>query len=61
MHNYGRHRSGQVGESISYCELAALRNLTEDFIHDPAERLFITNDLAAMTRNVALNLSREHA
>ncbi|MEO8777749.1 MAG: hypothetical protein ABI389_03675 [Rhodanobacter sp.] len=58
MVNYGRHRSDLVGENVSYCELAALRDLTEDFIHDPAERLFITNDLAAMTRNVALTLSR---
>lgn len=58
MENYGKHRSDRIGENISYCELAALRDLGDDFIHDPAERLFITNDLAAMTRNVALNLSR---
>jgi hypothetical protein len=39
-------------------EMTGRRKLSDDFLHEPTERLFVTNDLAAMTRSIMISWDR---
>lgn len=58
VHEYGVQKSHYWGEQASFAELAALRLMDDEFLHDPIQRLFITNDIAAMTQSVAVSWHR---
>ncbi len=58
VHEYGVQKSHYWNEEASFAELAALRMMNDEFLHDPIQRLFITNDIAAMTLSVAVSWHR---
>ena len=43
-----------VGNDQVFAEMTGRRKLSPDFLHEPTERLFVTNDLAAMTRGIMI-------
>jgi len=47
-----------VHREDDFAELWLRQRLNADFLHESTEQLFVTNDLAAMTRAIMLSWSR---
>lgn len=54
----GVQRDAHLPGTEFHAELAARRALADDFLHNPTERLFISNDIAAMTRAMMISWKR---
>ena len=55
----GVRRDARDRGGACFAEFRARRKLAADFLHDPSERLFVSNDIAAMTRSMANWRARE--
>ena len=55
----GVRRDARDPGGACFAELRARRMFAPDFLHDPSERLFVSNDIAAMTRSMANWRARE--